>query len=211
MKGLIFATLLFGLVVWARYEVFDLDAPKPTAALYDKPVWMRMLAVPRAQSPSGYNLTTVENPAPVDAATAHQQVPRLSQAGFPQPGEIKEYLVQSWAGTMGDKVNLVTARYHTKEALEQAGGGRMKPPRYHVVDYYLTWIDVGDDAAAPQFHDMFDAHVKAQKKKRVDMEKVVVASNAYLKLFADVLVGAFGFMLALFFAKYFLIVRNVED
>lgn len=211
MRGLIIACLLFAAVCFARYKIFDMDGPQPTAALYDKPVWMRSLVIPKASIPQGYTVVGSENPSPMKADRALQEVPQLAKAQLPQPGEITEYLVQSYAGTMGDKVHVVTARYTNRQAAERAGVDRYKPPRYHVVDYYLTWFDSQTDEAASQFNAAFDAHAKQQKKRNVELQKALVAGNAYLKFFADLLVGTFGFMLALFFAKYFLIVRNVED
>jgi hypothetical protein len=211
MRGLIFATLLFAAVAFARYKIFDLDGAQPTSAMYDKPVWLRSLVLPKASIPQGYTIVGAENPHPIKADRALNEVPQLSKAQLPQPSEITEYLVQSFAGTMGDKVHVVTARYANKQAAERAGLDRYKGPKFYVVDYYLTWIDSPTDEAASQFHAAFDANAKQQKKRRGEMEKVVVAGNAYLKFFADLLVGAFGFMLALFFAKYFLIMRNVED
>lgn len=211
MRGLFIAALLFAAVCFARFKIFELDGPKPTAALYDKPVWMRSLVLPKAGIPQGYTVVGAENPSPVKADRAVQDLPQLSKAQLPKASEITEYLVQSFAGTMGDKVHVVTARYANRQAAESAGIDRYKPPRFHAVDYYLTWFDSQTDEAAALFNNAFDAHAKHQKKRNIDLQKAMVAGNAYLKFFADLLVGTFGFMLALFFTKYFLIVRNVED
>jgi hypothetical protein len=214
MKALIVMTALFISFVTARYYVFDAGAPRPTARMYDKPVTLRALAIPSSQIPQGYSLTngTAQGnvPPPVKAGDIHSSIPRIDRADFPEPTAIGEYLIAIYTSTMGEKVTLVTAQYKAKGALAKLDLTKYKDPRYVVIDHQLTWIDADVDEAAARFSRAFRDNATEQKRKRSGVEKLVVASNAYLKFFADLLVGAFGFVLALFFTKYFLIVRQTE-
>lgn len=53
----------------------------------------------------------------------------------------------------------------------------------------------------------FEAHCEKTKRARIQIEKALVGINVSLRFMADLLVGAFGFVLALLFAKYVLIMR----
>ena len=210
MKGLLFAILAFALVAFARYKIFELDE-KPTAKLYEKPVWLKTLALPRDEIPANYGRTSDEASAVVKLDGALTQVPRLAAANLPQQTEIQELLIQAFQSSSGHKVNLVTARYPSVDALARLGTERFPAPKYHVVDHCLTYIDADDEDAVKLFYDAFAAHAVKMKQARVKMEKALVGSNALLKTLADLMVGAFGFILALFFTKYFLIVRTTEE
>lgn len=210
MKGLLFAIVAFAAVAFARYKIFELDE-KPTAKLYEKPVWLRQLLIPKDQIPSGYGRTSGDVPNAVKLDGAMTQVPRLASANLPQQSDIQEVLVQAFASSSGHKLHVVTARYPTVDALARLGVERFTAPKYHVIDHCLTVIDGDDEDAVKLFHEVFAAHAAKMKKVRVQVEKSLVGSNALLKFMADLMVGAFGFILALFFTKYFLIVRQTED
>lgn len=210
MRGLIFGTLVFALVAFARYKIFELDE-KPTSKLYEKPVWLKQLLIGKDLIPSAYGRTSDDKASAVKVDGAYVQVPRLANAALPQQTDIQEFLIQSYVDASGHKVNVVTAKYPSRDALERLGTERLKAPRYFAIDNYLTWIDADDEDALKLFHEAFALNAAAQKKARARFEKALVASNVSLKFFADLLVGAFGFVLALFFAKYFLIIRQTED
>lgn len=210
MKGLLFATLVFAAVAFARYKIFELDE-KPTAKLYEKPVWLKSLLLSKDTIPENYSRTSPDNASPVKIDGAYVQVPRLSTAGLPQQSEVQEVLIQSYVGSSGHKVNIVTAAYPTRDLLERLATASFKPPRYHTIDHFLSWFDADDEAVLPVFHAAFETHAAKAKKARIQKEKALVGSTATLKFLADLMVGAFGFILALFFAKYFLIIRATKD
>ncbi|MBI4861250.1 MAG: hypothetical protein HY815_13475 [Candidatus Riflebacteria bacterium] len=215
MRGLVIMTTLFFGFVLARNHVFKMDAPKPTPDLYNKPIFIWMLRIPRQLTPQGFSTPDQAPqqtflPKTVSPAEIAQRVPQIGRADLPNQKAIHEYLVDVYTGTLGEKVTIVTAGYKNREALTGLDPARVKAPRFLLMDHCLTWIDAESDEAALKFHKVLSDHAQAQKRRRVEMEKVKVASTAYLKFFADILVGAFGFVLALFFMKYFLITRQVE-
>lgn len=210
MKGLLFATLVFAAVAFARYKIFELDE-KPTSKLYEKPVWLKTLLISKDAIPANYSRTSADDASTVKLEGAHVQVPSLASVNLPQPTEIKELLIQSYVSSSGHKVNVVTARYPGREALARLLRPEHKPPRYHVIDHCLTWFDADDDDVLKAFNAAFEANAVKSKKSRIQIEKALVGSQATLKFMADLLVGAFGFVLALFFAKYFLIMRQTEE
>lgn len=210
MKGLLFAIVAFAAVAFARYKIFQLD-DKPTAKLYEKPVWLRTLLLHKDSIPDSYGRTSPDDASPVKLDGALIQVPRLAGANLPRQTEIQELLLQTYQSSSGHKVSIVTARYPSAEALAELAGSRFTPPRYHIIDHCLTWLDADDEDALKVFHEAFSEHAAKMKKSRVQLEKALVGSNALLKTLADLMVGAFGFILALFFTKYFLIVRPTED
>jgi len=209
MKGLIVAVLAFALVAFARYKIFELD-DKPTAKLYDKPVWLRQLSLPEKELPEGYTRAPTDNPRPVKLEGAYVTVSKLSTANLPQQNDVQEVLVQSLVSRSGQPATIVTARYPNREVLERLAES-YKAPHYLITDVYLTWFDAVDDDQLALVNAAFAAHAKLAKDQRTRIEKAAVGSNAMLKFFADLMVGAFGFVLALFFTKYFLIVRTTEE
>jgi hypothetical protein len=223
MRGLIVMTLIFLAFVGARFfvfaEVFGKGARQPTPDLYRKPVMMRQLILPAAGIPPGYtgggaSAAQILKGAALPASEA-------LAAHLPRPRLISELLVESFTSSLGHKVVLRTARYPDSRQLSQALTDpprdrerripvRIAPPRYHLTDHFLTWIEADDDDVA-RFAHAVEENIRVQKKRREDVEKLSVAGNAYLKFFADILVGAFGFVLVLFFLKYFLVMRQVEQ
>jgi len=214
MRALIVMTGLFVCFVVARFYVFNMDAPKPTPKMYDKPVWLRMLEIPKENVPQGYSQTigsdTGKHPSIVKADTIRSSFSRIENANLPRSDAISEYLVATYSGPLGEKAAVITAQYKTTNALEGLNLERYREPHFMVLDHQITWIDAETDDIAAKFLRAFRENAMAQKKQRGWIEKLVVSSNAYLKFFADLLVGAFGFVLALFFTKYFLIIRQVE-
>jgi hypothetical protein len=211
MKPVILLSAVFLMFLYGRYYFLSDREVAPTR--YEKPVLLRQLALPKTSVPSGYLLAMPRPehtvPEVVKPGQLAGMVPQAASAGFPQPDEIAEYLVAVYQSSMGEKVRVVTARYKGKDAL--SGAGRLSPPHWTVVDQTVTWIDSDQPEGAKVFHAAFEQNAKLQKQKRQEWEKVFVAGDAYLKLFINIMVGAFGFLVLLFLVKWVLIVRPTQD
>lgn len=219
--------LAFILVVTAilRYWIFDLDAPKPTAQLYDKPVRLEQLVIPADKVPQGWKPMDVPQGEPASSPGQGRRasparklaraellvaVPAFGQLTLPSPDDAIEYQLVIYSTDLGEKVHLVSVRYKGRQTLKSLDQTRYGAPNFQVQDDVLTWIGADTAAVAEKFHGPFNAEAQVQKRRRVGVEKMSVAGTAVLKTCMDLLVGAFAFALFLFLTKYFLIIRSVE-
>src|SRR5947209_5145152 len=142
MKSLIVAALAFALVAFARYKIFELDE-KPTPKLYDKPVFIRQLSLPKTAFPPNCDRSSTDSNQLIKMEGALVTAPRAAQK-LPQTADVKQLLVQQFVTGSGHKVNLVSAQYPDVATLQRLADS-YKPPLYHIVDYYLTVIDADNE------------------------------------------------------------------
>lgn len=211
-SDILVAGLLGASLVYFRFYVYGGRGIDIKPESYRKPPPLESFALLGAKVPPGFILLPNpirgrKNPTSVAPDTGLSE---FSRGPFGRRESITGFHVAVYRGAMGEGVRLVTARYDPKRVPHAPAPTGTPPDGVHIADHYLTWIDSPSDDARRTFREALARQLPQARRAREAMEKVLVLSKAYLQLFMDLLIGAFCFIVVLFFVKYFLITRRVE-
>lgn len=212
MKRIAIVALLLALAAFARYQVFRLHEKEIAPDFYQRKMRLEDFCFPEGQIPQGFRLAAKlpgaeENPGALEAsAAAALATPRLA---LPFPNRIAACRAASYESTIGDRVTLVACEYGP----ETTGPAEApEPPPGFLKDGRFLVTTVGSAPAQREaFLNGLSARIDQLKKVSLKVNKLKTIGNVILKLFMDLLVGAFVFILLLFLTKYFLIIKTVEN
>ncbi|MBI2945321.1 MAG: hypothetical protein HYY25_14095 [Candidatus Wallbacteria bacterium] len=200
--------LLLALAAGARFWIFRLQDKEISPEYYQRKMRLEDFALPETAAPQGFRMPPnlsggFENPSelkPSELARAVKAVP-----AFPAPSKIVAAHAAAYASALGDEVVLVACQYGGAADAPAAPAGFQR----HGV--FLVTAVSSTPLLRDSFMNALSEHLTKLKADSVKLNKVKTIGNVLLKLFMDILVGAFAFILALFLAKYFLILKRVEE
>ncbi len=212
MKRIAIVALLLAVAAFARYQIFRLHEKEIAPDFYQRKMKLEDFCFPEGQLPQGFRLSArlpgaQENPGLLEpSAAAALSTPQLA---LPFPTRISACRAASYESTIGDRVTLVACEYGpettgTAEAPEP-------PPGFFKDGRFLVTAVGSAPAQRDAFLNGLSARVDQLKKLSLKVNKLKTIGNVLLKLFMDLLVGAFVFILLLFLTKYFLIMKTVEE
>ncbi len=188
-----FCLLVFS--VWLRYSIFGFGyGPIVTAKSYDKPVKIERLVLPKEKLPAGVFKEEVKR------LDKDEDKRRVLQRYELKNLSCKTLIVALFRG-QGESHAQLILDFATKAEAEKV------TPVIRVQDTRAIVLHGMSKTLA----EAIGKHADEEKKLRTKVLKLRTAGNASFCFFMDLLVGAFFFVLALFLAKYFLIVRNLEE
>ena len=195
---LIICAILLVFSVWLRYSIFGFGyGPIVTAKSYDKPVKLQRLILPKEKVPAGFFKDEVKVLEKDDEKKRVLTRYKLSQRNTKKIAiALYRSNNQTFAQLVIDFDNEDTAQSFV--------------PKLRVQDTRAIVLTKPSELGAPLEKAILE-HVDEEKRLRVKVAKLRTAGNASFCFLMDLLVGAFFFVLALFLAKYFLIVRNLEE
>lgn len=208
----LFAFVVFlGLLLLLKNQIFQVDdVQKVTSKRYEKPIYTAQWLIPEDQMPSGFKRF---DPPPgqrkigtVERTEAQVDVPE----GIPAE-DLKTIYRMEFSSEVKPSIKVIVAHYKDVETADRVLQDAGTAPRFMKTDFYGVWFVSTDPDVVKSFHEAYRKYLEAAKERRKNFEKVVVASNAYLKLFTNLLVGALIFILILYFVKTMLITRKVEE
>lgn len=211
VNKLIGLAVLLGVLFLARDHIFGVgEVQKVTPKLYEKPIFPAQWLLPDDHVPSGFK--RIDPPAgqrkigTLERSEAQVDVPE----GIPSE-DLKAIYKLEYSSDVHPSVKVIVAHYKDVPTAEKVLDGVGTAPRFMRSDFYGVWFVSPDADVVKTFHEAYRKYLEAAKERRKNFEKVVVASNAYLKLFTNVLVGALLFILVLYFVKTMMITRKVEE
>ena len=195
---LIICAILLVFSVWLRYSIFGFGyGPIVTAKSYDKPVKLKRLILPKEKVPSGFFKDEVKVLEKDDEKKRVLTRYKLSQRNT------KKIVVALYRSNNQTFTQLVID-------FDNEDTAQSFVPKLRVQDTRAIVLTKPSELGAPLEKAILE-HVDEEKRLRVKVAKLRTAGNASFCFLMDLLVGAFFFVLALFLAKYFLIVRNLEE
>lgn len=199
---LVSALLLVAATVLRAYIFGWGYGPLVTASSYDRPVPLHRFALTKDETPEGFTGPS-GLPTRGDVLTGDAADQALRTAGVASPVRPAGVIVVPYAGPGGRHL-LVALRFPRPEDAGAVAGALTVQDTTALV--LVTPPGAADTALAQALR----RAAETRKRDRVKLEKLRTAGNATLCFLMDLLVGAFFFILALFLAKYFLILRVVE-
>ena len=196
--------ILFGLALLLRYSIFGFGyGPIVTGDHYDRPVALHRMALPAKRLPLGCEVESQERAGYRIITAAEEKANELLRFELPSTG-VSNLLVADYR-YQDEHFVLVALQY-------QSNGEAKAVRRAFVAQDNVALVLVGPETgpARRALEQAFLDHLREEKILRRKVEKMKTAGNATLCFVMDLLVGAFFFVLCLFLAKYFLIVKNVE-
>lgn len=172
-----------------------------TAASYEKPVRLDLL-FPRPgdeEFPEGWELATAIREARV--AELGGVLPGGVPVTVPRPAEVERVLVGEYRDPGGQPVYLVGVDYRRAAPASRED---------HVQDDALLMCLRPGGARSSALAKVVSSKGARMKRVRVWAEKMKTLGSAYVQFGMDVVVGLLGALLLLFFAKYFLIMRETD-
>ena len=196
---LIICAVLLVFSVWLRYSIFGFGyGPVVTAKSYDKPVKLQRLILPKDALPPGYFFEETK----VFKQPAEQQ--EVLKRYELSSRKCKEIIVGIFKGENQTFAQLVIDFATEDEAKSYV-------PHLRIQDTRAIILARPSAQLGGPLERAIGKHIDKEKKLRMKIAKLRTAGNASFCFLMDLLVGAFFFVLALFLAKYFLIVRNLEE
>jgi len=195
---LVVCAMILLFAVGLRYSIFGFGyGPLVTARDYDKPVPLLRLAPQPDILPAGFEA------APPCLVTDSARVANVLTAhSLDVPGALAVVTVDYRRGSQG--CTLVIVECPTVAAATAV------PSSLFTQDTRVVVIVGATGAPYDELVAVVRRHAAEEKRLRVKVAKLRTAGNASFCFLMDLLVGALLFVLALFLAKYFLIIRRVE-
>ena len=196
---LIICAILLVFSVWLRYSIFGFGyGPIVTAKSYDKPVKLERLILPKEKLPSGFFKDEVK------VLEKDEDMKRVLTRYKLSQRSTKKIVVALYRSNNQTFAQLVIDFDKEDEASSFV-------PKLRVQDTRAIVLTSPSAQHGAPLEKAIIEHVDEEKRLRVKVAKLRTAGNASFCFLMDLLVGAFFFVLALFLAKYFLIVRNLEE
>ncbi|MBI4871476.1 MAG: hypothetical protein HY814_07910 [Candidatus Riflebacteria bacterium] len=209
IRRILIVALLLVVAAVARYYVFRLQDMDIAPDYYERKLKLEDFGFPEPQIPQGYRLSAqlpggLENPSriPPDRA-AGLVTPRIA---FPEPDRLTAAYASSFESTLGDRVLVVAGQY-----LPGPQGTPEAPMGFLREGVFMVTVVAAAPVQREVFTNALSERLDRVKKFGVKLNKLKTIGNVLLKLFMNILVGGFVFLLMLFLAKYFLIIRQVEE
>jgi len=214
-RAIVFFAFLIAMFGVLRNCVFNVPGVKEAATekLYEKPLYLGQWILPDDKVPTGFERTSPKppdiKPTVLDIEAGRRY---LGRDALPPEG-LKNLIALEYQAAGSPRLTVVVARYESAETvknlLEQDSW--ITPPHYLAFGPDIAWFSTSEGSEARAFRDAYAPYLEDAQSRRRNFEKVVVAGNAYLKLFTNLAVGVMALALIFYFLKVYLINRQVEE
>lgn len=204
----ILAALILGLGMF-RIWLFS-DPVRLGEERFKKPVALTLMHLDARdpEMPEGWSRDREAEPA-APPASVRELAPHLPEGPsleVPRPNEVVELGVSRYKDRSGTPAAVVVLRY--------PGAAAPAAPRGVAAvreGPLLMLILVEGRSTAPALERALSQKAARMAKLAVKLEKLKLLANTSIQLGMDLVLGSLAFVLALFFTKYLLIMRQIED
>ena len=202
---LVVSALLLIFAVWIRYSIFGFSyEPLITSEDYDKPVKVERLVFPIKKLPSGYRRLDTKVFEKRDRIKTLLSSRNLSL----QVGEIEEVTIVDFKTPVGSIFEQLIIVFSNEQSAENFSGVNDGST---LQDDRIILLSGISENHSQLFRTKLKEHVIEEKRLRTKVAKLKVAGNASFCFCIDILVGSLFVVVAMFLAKYFLIIRKLEN
>ncbi len=207
-KMIALLVVMLAVAAFARYQVFRLHEMEISPDFYERKMQLDDFFIPEDRLPAGHRLAaslpgTRDNPSEL----APSELPGLSgrMPPIPDPELAIVALATAYTDGRGDPVLLLALEYPADVEPPDP-----LPKNFSRDGQFLLTFVTSNPLVRETYSNALDGQLDKLRTETRKLKKLSTIGNVILKLFMDILVGGFAFLLALFLVKYFLIVRATE-